>query len=203
MIFTSNKISNYPNAKLEHELTGTGKTREILSSIGSLMELNSKGKPENTDELNQRIRDYFRICEERDIRPGIEGLCLALAVNRSTLWRWCRQEGCEKEFSEACKNAKQIIIAMTEQAGLRGLNVALYAFTMKNIAQYRDSIDIVQDESEDTNRKLSLSDLPKIEALKVADSENNISLDCITGKSNIRKQFESPSTPRDSNYEYL
>ena len=201
MIHTSSKISNYPNAQLDKQLTGTGKTREILGNMDSIIELNSKGRPENTEELKQRIRDFFQICEKRDIKPGIETLCLALSVNRSTLWRWCREEGADKEFADVCRNAKQTIIAMTEQAGMRGLNIALYAFTMKNIAGYRDSIDIVQDEAEDTRRALSISDLPSLEKLANKAKDDN-SLENL-GESGIGKKKKSPVPLENLDYKYL
>ena len=38
--------------------------------------------------VQERIDEYFKMCETYDIKPGIAGLATALGVSRKTLWAW-------------------------------------------------------------------------------------------------------------------
>lgn len=43
------------------------------------------GRPQTDEEVANRINDYFEFCERSSIRPGIESLCMALHISRTTL----------------------------------------------------------------------------------------------------------------------
>lgn len=47
-------------------------------------------KPDMTDPeaVFGRIKEYFQICAEDDMKPGVAGLALAFNVDRKTLWAW-------------------------------------------------------------------------------------------------------------------
>lgn len=133
----SNKNSNFPTNELNH--LGEGVSSEI---VDSLRELNTKGKPETLQELQQRINDYFVFCSARDFRPGIESLALALSVTRQALWQWCGGSRGE-QWAAVCQNARQFIISFLEECTLKGrLNPASSIFYLKNWASYRDVVEV-------------------------------------------------------------
>lgn len=76
------------------------------------------GDPE---ELKGRIDWYFQECIKRDLRPGVEGLCNALHVNRSTLMRWGNGEvRVGSENKQIVMDARQLLADMWEQYMLNG-----------------------------------------------------------------------------------
>ena len=132
----SNKNSNYPTNQLNKLPAGT-----CADTISCLRDLADKGKPETEEELKQRIDDYFQFCVERDVRCGIESLCLSLSITRTTLFNWCNGRGCSREWQEICQNAKQFILTFLEQVSMSGkLNPATSIFLLKNVGGYKDSV---------------------------------------------------------------
>ena len=57
-------------------------------TIKSLNDLYNLGRPENDDDVEQRVDDYFKFCEQSSLRPGVESLALALSVSRTAIWNW-------------------------------------------------------------------------------------------------------------------
>lgn len=114
-----------------------GAVQEITNS---LLELNDKGICKTDQEVQQRIDEYFDFCTRSSMRPGIESLCLALHITRTTLFRWCNGIGCSEYRQEVIQNAKQVVAAFIEQASLSGkINPATAIFVMKNWMSYKDS----------------------------------------------------------------
>lgn len=40
----------------------------------------------NVDEVQQRISDYFNLCNKNDMKPAVSGLAMALGMDRRRLW---------------------------------------------------------------------------------------------------------------------
>lgn len=111
------------------------------STINSLMELHKLGKPSNIEELRKRIDYFFQFCAENNLRPGIENLCLALHVTRTTLFNWSREIGCEKDWAECIIQAKSFISAFLEQSVTKGkISPPSGIFLMKNWMDYKDQM---------------------------------------------------------------
>ena len=84
--------NNYPNVALSdlpEDFVG--------ETVRSLKELNALGKPQTDAEVQERIDQYFKFCENSGCRPGIESLCLSLHISRTTLFNWVRGYGCSPE----------------------------------------------------------------------------------------------------------
>lgn len=117
---------------------------DIAHYISSMMVLRKLPTPSTDEEIEQRIDLYFQFCLENDLRPGVEGLALALGVSRKALWDW--QQGNTWNNSkrrELITQAKQVIAMLTEQMGLSGkLNPVSYIFTMKNHFSYVDKTEL-------------------------------------------------------------
>lgn len=113
--------------------------------VQNLLQLNSLGKPLSDDDLEKRINEYFKICVNSGVRPGIESLALALSVTRITIWKWSNGEGCSSRRQEMICMARQVISAYLEQSMMAGqLNPVSAIFLLKNWANYSDSVQIEQ-----------------------------------------------------------
>lgn len=151
--------TNYPQAGLE-----TMEPAAVQQIVSSLRELHDMGKPETDEETKQRIDDYFLFCEHSSIRPGIESLCMALHISRTTLFRWNNGDDCSKYKQELIQSAKSFIGAFLEQAMLGGkISPPSGIFLMKNWLSYKDAISIEESVPTADNRKvLSDAELPKL-----------------------------------------
>lgn len=128
--------NNYPQAGLDE--LGPEFVSEVVQS---LKELNDLGKPETDQEVADRIEKYFEFCQKNSSRPGIEGLCLALHISRTTLYNWNLGVNCSAYRQEVIANAKRFIGAFIEQAMLRGrISPPSGIFLMKNWLDYKDTV---------------------------------------------------------------
>lgn len=134
-------------------------TRSILRQLADLRDL----PPVKTDEdVKDRIMYYFRHCDDVGMRPGVEGLCLALGVHRVTVFRWANGEQCSKTRQMLIVAAKNTIAAYLEQLSLTGkINPVTTIFLFKNWLGYRDTVsyESVQIEQKEV---LPAADLPKL-----------------------------------------
>lgn len=125
-----------------NELDGKPEIREMITS---LYDLHQMGKPETDEELEERIDQYFRFCEVRAMRPGIESLCLALHITRTTLFYWSKGQGCSQKRQEIAQMAKMFISAFLEQAVVTGrISPPSGIFLLKNWCDYKDSFSLEQ-----------------------------------------------------------
>ena len=134
-------------------------TRNILSQMQGIT-----GLPpvETDDDVEKRIGMYFRHCESVGMRPGVEGMCMALGVHRNTVFGWSNGRGCSKRRQMLIITAKQTIAAYLEQLSLTGkINPVTTIFLFKNWLGYRDTVshESVQIES---NAILPAAELPKL-----------------------------------------
>ena len=115
---------------------------EVVGEIvKSLIDLADMGKPRTDDEVQQRIDYYFRLCAEREFRPGIESMSAALGISRKTLYAWRKGKGCSEYRTEIVNRAVSLCHGFLEQAILRGkINPASGIFFLKNWAGYKDTV---------------------------------------------------------------
>lgn len=136
----------------------------VQQIVSSLKELHDLGRPQTDEETKQRIDEYFSFCERSSIRPGIESLCMALHISRTTLFRWNNGEDCSEYKQELIQSAKSFIGAFLEQAMLSGkISPPSGIFLMKNWLSYKDAISIEESIPQGNNKKLlSSTELPKL-----------------------------------------
>lgn len=148
--------NNYPQGQLDELEPST--VQEIVSS---LKELHDRGKPQTDDEIKARIDDYFSFCQCSAIRPGIESLCMALHISRTTLFNWNNGINCSKQCQEYAQAAKSFIGAFIEQAMLGGkISPPSGIFLMKNWLGYKDAVSIEENlPKEESKRALSIQEL--------------------------------------------
>jgi len=97
----------------------------------------------DTEAVEERIEEYFRICSERDALPTVEGMSLALGVSRSTLWEWGRGNNCTRGTTEAVQRAKTLLSALDAELAVRGkIQPVAYIFRSKNYYGLSDKVEI-------------------------------------------------------------
>ena len=120
--------NNYPQAGLDNM-----EPAAVQQIVASLRELHELGRPKTDEEVAKRIDDYFDLCKRSSIRPGVESLCMALHISRTTLFRWNNGEDCSSYRQELIQSAKAFIGAFLEQAMLGGkISPPSGIFLMKN-----------------------------------------------------------------------
>ena len=92
----------------------------------------------DADQVKDRINWYFQSCLDDGVRPGVEGLCTALHINRLTFQRWAngaRRAGLEHQ--EVAQNARQVLAELMEQYMLEGsINPVAGIFLASNQFDY-------------------------------------------------------------------
>jgi len=119
------------------------------------------GKPKkfkNKQEMQAAIDSYYDKCKENKEPRTIEGLCLALDIERQTLLNYEKREGYE-EYFDTVKRAKLEVQDDLIKRGLTGANnPTLTIFLLKNNHGYKD-----RSESDNNNVKININVIdPKI-----------------------------------------
>lgn len=154
----------------------------VSNVVGSLRELNEMGKPNTNAEVKKRIDEYFNFCQRTGNRPGIESLCLALHITRTTLFHWNAGVNCDKERQEIISRAKSFIAAFLEQSMARGkISPPSGIFLMKNWLNYKDTVSFENLASEGIER----NGLPDQSAADIA------------ARHRIGQPIERPELPED------
>lgn len=159
--------------------SGAGVINEIEPDVmrdisDTLVSLRNMGKPQTDAEIKNRIDTYFDACRNSAVRPGIEGLSMALCVTRETLRNWANQVGCSAERAEYVRQAKQYILAILENLGLQNkVYPATMIFCLKNWADYKDTPQQLEIVSERPFMRSQAEILAGINSALLEESEDN------------------------------
>ena len=130
--------NKYPQVALEEIEPG-----DVQKMVTTLKELHDMGKPKKDEEVAERINMYFEFCKNTSLRPGVEGLCMALHISRTTLFRWNNGDDCSLYRQELIQSAKSFIGAFLEQAMLSGkISPPSGIFLAKYWLGYKDAISL-------------------------------------------------------------
>ena len=151
--------NSYPQGQIDDMETST-----VQELVTSLKQLHDRGKPETDEEIKQRIDEYFSFCQQSSIRPGIESLCMALHISRTTLFNWNNGTGCSERCQELIQSAKSFIAAYIEQALLSGkVSPPSGIFLMKKRLSYKDTVSIEESiPNKEEKHVLTASELPRL-----------------------------------------
>lgn len=124
-------------------------------------------KPDMTDPeaVFGRIKEYFQICAEDDMKPSVAGLALAFEVHRKTLWAWAN--GIDSDYLPAAsrdliKKAYQFLNAQMEDYAQNGkVNPVTAIFLMKNHFGYADKQELVLTPNQQLGDQVSPEDLQR------------------------------------------
>ena len=96
------------------------------------------GKPKTQQEMQDRIDDYFQLCQSYGLNPTVEGLALAVDYDRRSLFDIQTGKG-KLAFSDIVKKAKDFIANYDAiLASANRINSAVYCFRSKNFYGMKD-----------------------------------------------------------------
>lgn len=146
-------------------------------SLSDMLYIYNLPKIDLTDDsqIQERIKDYFNYCIGKDIKPGVEGLAMAIGVDRRTLWNWEveRSGTVGNTRSDMIKKAKQFLALYMENLSQNGkINPVTAIFLMKNHFGYVDKQEVVVT----PNQNLDAGQTPD-EIAKLIESDIPIDMD--------------------------
>lgn len=137
----SNKAITFGDNGFDIEPGDNSRTIKQLMGIYNMPKIDIN----NSQEVDDRIKEYFEYCFNNDLKPGVEGMAMAIGVSRSTLWDWevGRSRNLGTAHSDVIKKAKQFLANYLENLGQSGkINPVTFIFLMKNHNGYVDKQDI-------------------------------------------------------------
>ena len=128
--------------KLHTEPGELGQMIQNAMAIYNLPEIDTN----NEEQVRERIGVYFKLCAEREMKPSVSGMAMALGVDRMTLWKWVNgaTPSKPKGVIDTVKKAYHILNFMIEEYMQNGkINPVSGIFLMKNNFGYRDQTVVV------------------------------------------------------------
>ena len=99
----------------------------------------------DAEQVKQRITDYFRICAEDDMKPGVADFAFALGISRQHLWNLVNGKCGVKSpvVFDLLKRTYFALNAQLENFAMAGkVNPVTFIFLGKNHFQYTDKQEI-------------------------------------------------------------
>ena len=104
--------------------------------------LGLKGKPKTVEDMEERITTYLQFCFDAGLPPTVEGMCLSIDYDRTTVYG-IEQQMSNVKFSNTVKRAKDFIANYDATlAQSNKLNAAIYCFRSKNMYGMKDVQEI-------------------------------------------------------------
>jgi hypothetical protein len=99
----------------------------------------------SVEEVAQRIKTYFEICAEDDMKPSVAGLALAMDIDRRYLWEIREgKKGKTPEVADTLKKAMKILdLQMVDYMQNGKINPVSGIFLMKNNFGYADKQEVI------------------------------------------------------------
>lgn len=98
----------------------------------------------NADQVKQRILDYFDICQQDDMKPGVADFAFALGISRQALWNIVTGKTVKPpDVIDLLKRAYYALNAQLENFASNGkVNPVTFIFLAKNHFSYQDKQEI-------------------------------------------------------------
>lgn len=141
-----------------------------LSLNLKIRELGLRGKPKTPKEMEDRITEYFSLCQQAQLNPTVEGLALAVDYDRRSLFE-IGKGTFNQPFMDIVKNAKDFIAGYDAiLAASNKMNSAVYCFRSKNFYGMKDQVQIeaISNQSGDVPNQsgVDLAELPEAPAVE-------------------------------------
>jgi hypothetical protein len=136
-----------------------------------IRQLGLQGKPKTQEEMQDRITEYFTLCQEAQLNPTVEGLALAVNYDRRSLFDISNGRF-NLPFADIIKNAKDFIANYDAiLAASNKMNSAVYCFRSKNFYGMKDTVQVeaVSNQSGDVPNQTGgiLETLPEAPTIEV------------------------------------
>lgn len=127
----------------------------------------------DADQVEERVKWYFRHCGEKELKPSVAGLAVALDVDRRTLCRWANGETRnDQPHCLTMKRAINIILYNLEIYSQDGkMNPAIAIFLLKNHGGYTDQQQITLEAKQNNIESPQLADVMEEYALPEGSNE--------------------------------
>lgn len=121
-----------------------GDNRKYLMHSLRLADL-PKCNLKSVEEVSQRIREYFTICAEDDMKPSVAGLALAIDIDRAYLWEIrTGRKGKNPEVADTLNKAMKLLdLQMVDYMQNGKINPVAGIFLMKNNFGYTNEQEVV------------------------------------------------------------
>ena len=124
------------------------------------------GTPDMTsvEAVEERARDYFTLCAERDMKPTVAGFAFAFGVDRRTMWAWVNgsKRDLSAEIIHSLKKSYRLLNSLMEDYMQNGkINPVSGIFLMKNNMGYADQTEIVVTPNNPIGEEVSADELQK------------------------------------------
>lgn len=98
----------------------------------------------SAEQVKRRIAEYFQICTEDDMKPGVADFAFALGISRQALWNIVNGKSVKPpEVIDLLKRAYCALNAQLENYAMNGkVNPVTFIFLGKNHFQYQDKQEI-------------------------------------------------------------
>ena len=111
------------------------------------LEISDLPKIDMSDEhqVAQRVREYFNICAKYDYKPSVEGMALALDIDRTYLWELrTGRKGKNAEVANTLKKAMKMLQLYLSDCMQNGkINPVSGIFLLKNNFGYQDKQEVI------------------------------------------------------------
>lgn len=116
---------------------------DMMGNVYKWAEIGRMSKPQNDDEVEQRIKDYFQYVIKTGEKPSVEKLCLALGVTSRSLNYWRDGTYCSARRQELVCMAYQTLAAMdAELVNNNKIPQVTYIFRSKNFFGMKDQTEV-------------------------------------------------------------
>lgn len=137
----------------------------------NIRNLGKAGKPKTVQEMEDRIDQYFEVCQQAQLNPTVEGLAMAIDYDRRTLFD-IQNAKAKIQFSDTVKKAKDFIANYDAiLASSNKMNSAVYCFRSKNFYQMKDTVQVeaISNQSGDIpdQQGVDLAELPEAPAIEI------------------------------------
>lgn len=157
----------------DNKIQDTEFASKVLQLNIDTMKLGKAGKPKTKEALEERIDEFFVLCQSYGLPATVEGLALATDYDRRTLYE-IGQGNQRVEFMDIIKKAKDFIATYDAVlANSNKLNAAIYCFRSKNMYGMKDVQEIKATSDYDTNPQ---NPEEVVEALPEVNEENFVEL---------------------------
>lgn len=135
------KSSPRPNQTVQ---TNPGDNAKIIHHSLMLAKL-PKVDMSDAAAVTDRTYEYFKICEDNDVKPSVAGLALAFDIEREYLWQLREgKRGKNTEVAHTLKKAMKLLdLQMVDYMQNGKINPVSGIFLMKNNFGYADKQEVV------------------------------------------------------------
>ena len=117
---------------------------------------------DDKEQVAQRIAEYFDLCIQDDVKPGVAGLCLSLGIDRKTWYTWgvgTRRGG---KYVDIVMQSRLVMESILETYTLHGqINPIPALFMFKNHFGYADKQEMVITPNQPLGEQVSTEELQK------------------------------------------